>query len=91
MPVICASVFLEYLLDLVTLNNMLLIMVNIVYHDVFVDGAVVFDRLVNSVFCTRTLFLNSSSRNCSMSGYGSLGMLNIFVEFEGSWEYFSLI
>ena len=47
MPVICASVFLEYLLDLVTLNNMLLIMVNIVYHDVFVDGAVVFDRLVN--------------------------------------------
>ena len=45
LPVICASVLLKYLLDLVTLDYMLLIMVYIVYHYVFVGGAVVFDRI----------------------------------------------
>ena len=45
LPVICASVLLEYLLNLVTLNYMLLIMVCTVYHDVFVGGAVVFDQV----------------------------------------------
>ena len=45
LPAICASVLLEYLLSLVTLGYILLIMVYIVYHDVFVGGAVVFDRV----------------------------------------------
>ena len=40
-----AIVLLEYFLDLVTLDYMLLIMVRIVYHDAFVGGAVVFDRV----------------------------------------------
>ena len=43
-PVICASV-LEYFLNLVTLDFMLLIMVCIVYHDGFVGAVVVFDRV----------------------------------------------
>ena len=43
LPVICASVLLEYLLNLVTLDDMLLIMVCIVYHNFFVCGSVVFD------------------------------------------------
>ena len=43
LPVICASVLLEYFLDLVTLDYMFLIMVYIVYHDAFVGGAVFFD------------------------------------------------
>ena len=41
----CASVFLQYLLNFVKLHYMLLIMINIVYHDLFVSGAVVFDRV----------------------------------------------
>ena len=45
MPVICASVSLEYHLNVVTLDNMLQIKGCIVYHGVFVDGAVVFDRV----------------------------------------------
>ena len=47
-PVACASVLLEYLLNLVMLDYMLLIMVCIVYHDVFVGGAVAFDRVGQS-------------------------------------------
>ena len=43
--IICTSVLLEYLLNLVTLDYMLLIKGCIVYHHVFVDGAVVFDRV----------------------------------------------
>ena len=34
-PVICASLLLEYVLNLVTLNYMLLIKGCIVYHDIF--------------------------------------------------------
>ena len=45
LPIICASVLLEYLLNLITLDYMLLIMVCIVYHEVFVGGAIVFDRV----------------------------------------------
>ena len=45
LSVICASVLSEYLLNLVTFNYMLLRMVYIVYHDAFVGGAVVFDRV----------------------------------------------
>ena len=45
LPVICACVFLEYLLNLLTLDDMLLIKGCIVCHNVFVDGAVVFDRV----------------------------------------------
>ena len=45
LPVICASVLLEYFLDLVTLDYMLLIMVCIVYHEASVGGAVVLDRV----------------------------------------------
>ena len=41
----CVSVLLEYLLNLVTLNSMLLIKVCIVYHDVFVGGTNVFDQV----------------------------------------------
>ena len=44
LPVICPSVLLEYLLNLVTLDYLLLIKGCIVYH-IFVDGAVVFDRV----------------------------------------------
>ena len=40
---ICASFLLECFLNLVTFGYMLLIMVCIVYHDVFVGRAVVFD------------------------------------------------
>ena len=43
--VLCASVLFEYLLNLVTLDYMLLIMLWIVYHDVFVGGAVVFNHV----------------------------------------------
>ena len=43
LPVICASFLLEYLLNLVTFDYKLLIMVCVVYHDVFVGRAVVFD------------------------------------------------
>ena len=42
---IIRSVLLEYVLNLVTLDYMLLRMVYIVYHDVFVSGTVVFDRV----------------------------------------------
>ena len=42
LPVIRASVLLEYLLNLVTLDYVLLIMVCIVHQDVFVGAAVVF-------------------------------------------------
>ena len=42
LPVIRASVLLEYLLNLVTLDYILLIMVCIVHQDVFVGAAVVF-------------------------------------------------
>ena len=45
LPVMCTSVLLEHLLNLVTLDYMLLIKGCIVYHHVFVDGAVVFDRV----------------------------------------------
>ena len=45
LPVIWASVLLEYPLNFLTLEYMLLIKGCIVYHDVFVDGAVVFDRV----------------------------------------------
>ena len=45
LPVICASVLLKYLLNLVTLDYMLLIMVCMVYQDVFVRGAAVFDQV----------------------------------------------
>ena len=45
LPVICVSVLLEYPLNLVKLDYMLLIKGCIVYHDVYVDGAVVFDRV----------------------------------------------
>ena len=44
-PVICASALLEYRLDLVMLDYMVLIMVYIIYHNVFVGGAVVFNRV----------------------------------------------
>ena len=43
--VICACVLLEYLLNLVTPDYMLLIKGCIVYHDVFVDGAIVFHQV----------------------------------------------
>ena len=42
---IIRSVLLEYVLNLVTLDYMLLRMVYIVYHDVFVSEIVVFDRV----------------------------------------------
>ena len=42
---IVRSVLLEYVLNLVTLDYMLLRMVYIVYHDVFVSETVVFDRV----------------------------------------------
>ena len=42
-PVVYASFLLEYLLNLVTFDYVLLTMVCIVYHDVFVGRAVVFD------------------------------------------------
>ena len=45
LPVIYASVLLEYLLNLITLDYMLLIMVCIVYQDVFIGGVVVFDQV----------------------------------------------
>ena len=45
MPVICASVLLEYVLNLVKLDYMLLIMVYIVFHKIFVGGAVAFDQV----------------------------------------------
>ena len=45
LPVIYASVLLEYLLNLVALDYLLLIIVSIVYHDVFVGGVVIFDRV----------------------------------------------
>ena len=45
LPVICASVLLEYFSNLVALDYMVLIMVCIVYHDAFVGGAAVFDRV----------------------------------------------
>ena len=45
LPVLSASVLSNYLLDLVTLDCMLLIMVYIIYRYVFVCGAVVFDRV----------------------------------------------
>lgn len=45
LPVLCASVLLNYLLDLVMLHYMSLIMVYIIYRYVFVCGAVVFDRV----------------------------------------------
>ena len=44
LPVIRTSVLLEYLLNLVTLDYILLIMVRIVHQDVFVGAAVVFGR-----------------------------------------------
>ena len=40
-----AHVLLEYLLDLVTLDYMLLIMVYIFCHDICISGAVVFDQV----------------------------------------------
>ena len=40
-----ASVLLEFFLNLVTLDYMLLIMVCIVYHDIFVGRAVALDRV----------------------------------------------
>ena len=43
LPVICASVLLKYLLNLVTLDYMLLIMVCI--KTIFVGGAAVFDQV----------------------------------------------
>ena len=43
MPIICASVLLVYLIDLVMLAYVLL-KIHIVYYDIFVGGAVVFDR-----------------------------------------------
>ena len=48
MPAICANVLLGYLLDLKTLDFMLLIMVYIVYRNAFVGGAVVFEEEGNS-------------------------------------------
>ena len=42
---IIRTVLLEYVLNLVTLDYMLLRMVYIVYHDVFVSEIVVFDRV----------------------------------------------
>ena len=45
LPVVWASALLEYVLNLVTLDYMLLIMVCTVYQDVFVGGAVVFDQV----------------------------------------------
>lgn len=48
MPVICASVSLGYLLDLKTLDFMLLLMVYIVYRNAFVGGAIVFEEEGNS-------------------------------------------
>ena len=44
-PVICATVLLGHLIDVVTLDDMLLIKIYIVYHDFFVGLAVVFDRV----------------------------------------------
>ena len=43
LSIICDSVLLEYLLNMVTLDYMLLIMVCTVYHYVFLGGAVAFD------------------------------------------------
>ena len=45
LSVIYASVLLEYLLNLVTFDYLLLMIVSIVYHDIFVGGVVVFDRV----------------------------------------------
>ena len=42
---IIRTVLLEYVLNLVTLDYMLLRMVYMVYHDVFVSEIVVFDRV----------------------------------------------
>ena len=45
LPVICTSVLLNYIVDLVTLDCMLLIMVYLSYRYVFVVGAAAFDRV----------------------------------------------
>ena len=45
LPVICVGVLLRYFFDFVTLNYILLIMVNIVYHDALLGGGVVFDQV----------------------------------------------
>ena len=45
LPVICVSVSLGYLLDLVTNHYMFLIMIYVVYHYAFVGGAFVFDLI----------------------------------------------
>ena len=69
LSVICASVLLKYLLYLVTLDYMLLRMVNMGYHDVFVGAAVVFDFSWStfSICCMTTSFLYPLSKSCSIS------------------------
>lgn len=58
MPAICANVLLGYLLDLKTLDFMLLIMVYIIY--AFVGGAVVFEEEGNSWAFSEVIDQNSA-------------------------------